>query len=50
MDIKPGTRFRCDTCGTELILMKVAAPELTCCGKPLALIAAGRPAAQPGDR
>jgi hypothetical protein len=44
VDVKPGTRLRCDTCGAELILVKAASPELSCCGKPLEPLTAGGPA------
>ena len=44
VDVKAGTRLRCGTCGAELILVKAASPELTCCGKPLEPLTAGGPA------
>lgn len=48
METKAGTRFRCDTCGSELIVVKASQPELTCCNQPLTPIARGGPAAKPG--
>jgi len=51
METKAGTRVRCETCGSELIVVKLgdsAEPELTCCGKPPAPIAPGGSASRPG--
>jgi hypothetical protein len=44
MDIKAGTRLRCQTCGSEIVVVKAEAPALKCCGQELAAITAGRPA------
>jgi hypothetical protein len=46
MEAKAGTRFRCETCGSELILVKAAGPELTCCDKPLSPMTPGSPASR----
>jgi hypothetical protein len=34
MPIKPGTRLRCERCGTETILI-AGDPELVCCDQPM---------------
>lgn len=39
MSIKSGTRLRCETCGSEVLIVKPAEPELTCCGTPLSPMA-----------
>ena len=42
MEATAGTRFRCENCGSELIVVKAAGgPVLTCCDKPLTPIAKG---------
>ena len=35
MDLVSGTRLRCESCGSEGIVVKPADAELTCCGSPL---------------
>jgi ribosomal protein S27E len=35
MELVAGTRLRCETCGSEGIVVKAAAADLTCCGAPL---------------
>ena len=35
MDIKSGTRLRCETCGSEMIVVKAGDAALECCGKPV---------------
>ncbi len=30
-----GSRVRCQTCGSEAILVKSQQPELNCCGQPV---------------
>jgi desulfoferrodoxin-like iron-binding protein len=32
---KVGSRLRCQTCGTEVIVVKASTAPLTCCGQPL---------------
>lgn len=51
METKAGTRLQCDTCGSQLIVVKAEGPELECCGQPLAPVAKPGPAAggQPGS-
>ena len=44
MDVKAGTRLRCEECGAELVVIKAEGPELTCCGKPLSSLTASKPA------
>jgi desulfoferrodoxin-like iron-binding protein len=46
MEQKAGTRLRCETCGSQIIVVKAGDAELACCGKPLAPLVA--PAAKPG--
>lgn len=36
-----GTRLRCATCGTEIVVVKPATGPLACCGRPMANLAAG---------
>jgi hypothetical protein len=31
-----GTRLRCPSCGTEIVVVKSATGPLACCGRPLA--------------
>jgi desulfoferrodoxin-like iron-binding protein len=33
--VAPGSRFRCETCGSEAIVLQPGAAQLTCCGAPL---------------
>lgn len=35
MDVKTGTRLRCESCGAEFIVVNPGPAELTCCGTPL---------------
>jgi DNA-directed RNA polymerase subunit RPC12/RpoP len=32
-EIKPGERFRCTDCGTEIVVIKSDGPVPHCCGK-----------------
>jgi len=43
VDVKAGTRLRCDNCGSEMVLIKAEGPELTCCGQPLSPLTASKP-------
>jgi hypothetical protein len=36
--VTPGTRLKCETCGSEAIIIQPGPAELTCCGAPLAVI------------
>jgi hypothetical protein len=38
MTVTPGTRFRCERCGTETILISGDEADLSCCEHPLTLI------------
>lgn len=40
MDVKAGTRLRCEECGSEFIVVKAEGPALQCCGKDLVEMAA----------
>jgi hypothetical protein len=31
----PGSRLKCESCGSEAIIIQPGAAELTCCGAPL---------------
>lgn len=42
METKAGTRLRCATCGSEIVVVKAQEAQLTCCGQPLAPITPGR--------
>jgi desulfoferrodoxin-like iron-binding protein len=33
----PGSRFRCERCGSEAIVLQPGAAQLTCCGAPLVM-------------
>jgi len=47
-EIKAGTRLRCESCSSEIIVIKPAEAVLECCGKPLAPLTPGSSAgAQP---
>lgn len=35
MEVKAGTRLRCEDCGSEIIVVRASGPELQCCGKAL---------------
>ena len=36
MDVlKPGTKLSCGSCGTEVILVRVADDRPSCCGEPM---------------
>ena len=35
--VAPGSRFRCEQCGSEAIVLQPGAAQLTCCGAPLVL-------------
>jgi ribosomal protein S27E len=48
METKAGMRVRCETCGSELIVVKPGTSELTCCGKPVTAIAPGGTVKRPG--
>jgi hypothetical protein len=39
VSIKSGTRLRCESCGSEVLVVKPSDPELTCCGNPLSPMA-----------
>lgn len=43
METKPGTRVRCEECGSELIVVKAADPELTCCDRPVSPLSPDKP-------
>lgn len=43
METKTGTRVRCDSCGSELIVVKAADPELTCCDRPVSPMSPDKP-------
>lgn len=34
----PGSRLRCESCGSEAIVMQAGEAELTCCDVPLVVI------------
>jgi hypothetical protein len=34
--VKPGSRLRCEGCGTEVVVIKADGVLPACCGKPLA--------------
>jgi Desulfoferrodoxin, N-terminal domain len=40
-NIATGTRLRCATCMSEVIVIRAGAAEMTCCGSPLETIFAG---------
>jgi len=35
-EVKAGARFRCETCGSEIIVVKAGDQAPSCCGKPMA--------------
>ena len=35
---KVGEKYRCNICGNEVVVAKVGAGELVCCGQPMAKI------------
>jgi hypothetical protein len=35
--VAPGSRFRCEKCGSEAIILQPGAAELTCCETPLVM-------------
>jgi ribosomal protein S27E len=41
---KVGARVRCEQCGSEAIIVRAEAPELTCCGAVLTVILSGKSA------
>ena len=43
-----GTRLRCASCGTEIVVVKPATGPLTCCSRPLTDLTAGT--AGPDDK
>jgi Desulfoferrodoxin, N-terminal domain len=42
-ETKPGERFRCADCGTEVMVIKSGGPVPHCCGRPVTAI--GKPGA-----
>ena len=42
-DAKPGERFRCAECGTEVVVIKTGGPAPRCCGAEMESLSA-RPA------
>jgi hypothetical protein len=38
MPIASGTRLRCESCGTEIIILKSSDPMLECCGEAMELL------------
>jgi desulfoferrodoxin-like iron-binding protein len=36
-----GTRLRCTSCGTEVVVVKPATGPLTCCGEPMSNLTGG---------
>lgn len=43
--IRPGSRLRCTTCGSEFVIVKPQQPEVSCCGEPLSEFSAKKPGA-----
>jgi hypothetical protein len=39
--VKVGTRFRCTTCGSEVVVVRAPASTPHCCGSPMARIGQG---------
>jgi desulfoferrodoxin-like iron-binding protein len=37
-DLPTGARLRCEQCGSEVIVLKAATAELTCCEAPMVVI------------
>jgi hypothetical protein len=37
LNVKPGQRLLCGSCGTQVVIVKVPAVELSCCGTPMQL-------------
>jgi len=35
--VAAGSRFRCDQCGSEAIVLQAGPAQLTCCGAPLVM-------------
>lgn len=35
--VAAGSRFRCEQCGSEAIVLQPGAAQLTCCGAPLVM-------------
>jgi hypothetical protein len=42
--VKPGTRVRCEHCGSEAIVVRAEGPELMCCDAIPTVIFSGKPA------
>jgi hypothetical protein len=34
-EVKPGSRFKCTQCGTEVVVIKADGAVPGCCGKPM---------------
>jgi hypothetical protein len=47
-DAKPGERFRCDECGTEVVVIRTAGTAPRCCGADMESKSA-KPAAKPAQ-
>jgi hypothetical protein len=48
VEVKAGTRLRCEACGAEFIIVRAGGPELSCCGKPLAPLTSSGSATRTG--
>jgi len=40
--MNPGTRLKCEQCGSEAIVVRGGGPELVCCGAPMSITFSGK--------
>lgn len=40
-EVRVGARLRCESCGTEVVVVRAGASAPTCCGEPLEPFGAG---------
>jgi hypothetical protein len=40
--VKPGTRLKCEQCGSEAVVVRGDGPDLACCGAPMSVTFSGK--------